>query len=132
MLDDVAVSALSVDNGIVFKRRLDAGLTTFSVLASPSGLPVILGHSHEVHLWLEVDGMWRVDTVDDELEALLDEWRDLIRLGQRVAGGLEAPSADVDEKTWLASNDYVLRRIGKDEPLHTLHDWLRRMGLPHP
>jgi hypothetical protein len=110
-------------HGISFERRVDAGLTEFLIPATSDGLPVTIGHSHQVHLWLEVDGSWRVDTVEDDLEGLLDEWRDLINLGRQIAAGLTAPpSADSGVEVWWASSDYGLRRVGAGTVSRTLRE----------
>ena len=106
-LEMVTTSVLGIHLGQV-ERRPGSEETRFMLLSGATGLPVELGYSHDVHLWLEVCGAWRADAVASDLNDLLDEWRDMVDLGLRIATGLEAPPSATGE-IWHASNGISLR-----------------------
>lgn len=112
MLDGMASASLVSLHGV--QKRSDPNATMFVLPVGDAGVTVTLGHSHEAHLWLDVAGTWRTDTVEGDLDGLLDEWRDLIELAKRIASGKEFPIMDADAQIWFSSGGYGFRRLRKD------------------
>lgn len=88
-LDAVADATLA-QTGLPVIKQPGASSTRFFVEALPPGLPVMVAHEHEVHLWLEAGNGWVTHETAEEAEELFEVWKDLLSLANRIASGSEA------------------------------------------
>lgn len=78
---------------------------------------VVMGHAHDVHIWIIVNGEWRADSHADDLESLVYEWRLFLKSAERILNGQEEPpiakaGSRPRRELWaIRDPDLTLRRV---------------------
>lgn len=88
---------------------------------------IVLGHQFGAHLWLVVDGAWRADTAADDLDSLLYEWDDYLRIAQAILSDAIVPpevSPDLPRNKWVIADSHLFLR-----PVNEPNGLIRRIMM---
>lgn len=82
-------------------------------VSSEERAAILLGQAHELHIWLELPCGWRLDSHDEDVSGLVDEFDGMLRLGAAfLRGHVLLPPAHATNKRWeIPEYGVILRRL---------------------